>query len=447
MQEFKHLVKTLHEAGIEVILDVVYNHTAEGNHLGPMLSFKGIDNPAYYRLMPDNRRHYMDYTGTGNTLNMRHPHVLQLIMDSLRYWVIDMHVDGFRFDLAATLARELHDVDRLSAFFDIIQQDPVISQVKLIAEPWDVGEGGYQVGNFPPLWSEWNGKYRDSVRDFWRGTDQTLAEFAYRFTGSSDLYEGHRAQAVRERQLHHRARRLHAARSRSRTTRSTTRRTAKTTATARATTDRGTAAPRVRPTIPQVDRAPQPPGAKLPDDADAVAGRADAARRGRDRPHPAGQQQRLLPGQRDLLVRLGSGRRGSAAVHPRTDPAAPSPSGVLPAPLVPGAADSRDQRQRHRLVHARTASRCRSRTGRPGFAKSLGVFLNGRGIPTPNERGEKVVDDSFYAMFNASHEPVEFTLPEAKWGQRWVELLETDDGSEELRGRSRRRGAHAPVAR
>ena len=190
MQEFKHLVKTLHEAGIEVILDVVYNHTAEGNHLGPMLSFKGIDNAAYYRLIADKRRYYMDYTGTGNTLNMRHPHVLQLIMDSLRYWVLDMHVDGFRFDLAATLARELHDVDRLSAFFDIIQQDPVISQVKLIAEPWDVGEGGYQVGNFPPLWSEWNGKYRDSVRDFWRGTDQTLAEFAYRFTGSSDLYEG-----------------------------------------------------------------------------------------------------------------------------------------------------------------------------------------------------------------------------------------------------------------
>ena len=190
VQEFKHLVKTLHEAGIEVILDVVYNHTAEGNHLGPVLSFKGIDNAAYYRLVPDNRRYYMDYTGTGNTLNMRHPHVLQLIMDSLRYWVIEMHVDGFRFDLAATLARELHDVDRLSAFFDLIQQDPVVSQVKLIAEPWDVGEGGYQVGNFPPLWSEWNGKYRDTVRDFWRGTDQTLAEFAYRFTGSSDLYEG-----------------------------------------------------------------------------------------------------------------------------------------------------------------------------------------------------------------------------------------------------------------
>ncbi|HZD41184.1 MAG TPA: glycogen debranching protein GlgX, partial [Terriglobales bacterium] len=189
VQEFKQMVKCLHRAGIEVILDVVYNHTAEGNHLGPMLSFKGLDNQAYYRLVPDDRRYYMDYTGTGNSLNMRHPHVLQMIMDSLRYWVVEMHVDGFRFDLAATLARELHEVDRLSAFFDIIQQDPVISQVKLVAEPWDVGEGGYQVGNFPPLWSEWNGKYRDSVRDYWRGEDQALAEFAYRFTGSPDLYE------------------------------------------------------------------------------------------------------------------------------------------------------------------------------------------------------------------------------------------------------------------
>jgi glycogen operon protein len=188
VQEFKQMVKTLHEAGIEVILDVVYNHTAEGSHVGPMLSFKGIDNEAYYRLAED-RRYYVDYTGTGNTLNMRHPHVLQLMMDSLRYWVLEMHVDGFRFDLAATLARTLHDVDRLSAFFDVIQQDPVISQVKLIAEPWDVGDGGYQVGNFPPLWSEWNGKYRDTVRDYWRGRDQTLGELAQRLTGSSDLYE------------------------------------------------------------------------------------------------------------------------------------------------------------------------------------------------------------------------------------------------------------------
>jgi glycogen operon protein len=190
VQEFKQLVKTLHGAGIEVILDVVYNHTAEGNQEGPTLSFKGIDNAAYYRLDSEDRSRYVDYTGTGNTLNARHPHVLQLLMDSLRYWVLEMHVDGFRFDLAATLARTLHDVDRLSAFFDIIQQDPVISQVKLIAEPWDVGEGGYQVGNFPPLWSEWNGKYRDCIRDYWRGTERTLPEMAFRLMGSSDLY-GH----------------------------------------------------------------------------------------------------------------------------------------------------------------------------------------------------------------------------------------------------------------
>ncbi|HEU5486701.1 MAG TPA: glycogen debranching protein GlgX, partial [Microlunatus sp.] len=187
--EFKAMVKSLHDAGIEVILDVVYNHTAEGNQMGPTIAFRGIDNAMYYRLVDADRSHYYDTTGTGNSLLMRSPHVLQLIMDSLRYWVQEMHVDGFRFDLAATLARQFHEVDKLSAFFDIIQQDPVISQVKLIAEPWDLGDGGYQVGNFPPLWSEWNGKYRDTVRDFWRGEPASLAEFASRITGSSDLYE------------------------------------------------------------------------------------------------------------------------------------------------------------------------------------------------------------------------------------------------------------------
>ncbi|MDC7120894.1 glycogen debranching protein GlgX [Cellulomonas fimi] len=189
VQEFKAMVKALHEADIEVILDVVYNHTAEGNHLGPTLSFRGIDNANYYRLVDDDPAHYFDTTGTGNSLLMRSPNVLQLIMDSLRYWVTEMHVDGFRFDLAATLARQFHEVDRLSAFFDLVHQDPVISQVKLIAEPWDVGEGGYQVGGFPPLWSEWNGKYRDTVRDFWRSEPSTLGEFASRISGSSDLYE------------------------------------------------------------------------------------------------------------------------------------------------------------------------------------------------------------------------------------------------------------------
>jgi isoamylase len=188
VREFKTMVKTLHQAGIEVILDVVYNHTAEGNHLGPTLSFKGIDNKTYYRLMAGNERYYMDYTGTGNSLNVRHPQVLKLIMDSLRYWVTEMHVDGFRFDLASALARELHEVDRLSAFFDIIHQDPILSRVKLIAEPWDVGEGGYQVGNFPELWTEWNGKYRDTIRSFWKGDEHRAGEMASRLTGSSDLY-------------------------------------------------------------------------------------------------------------------------------------------------------------------------------------------------------------------------------------------------------------------
>jgi len=188
VREFKTMVKTLHSAGLEVILDVVYNHTAEGNHLGPMLSLKGIDNSAYYRLLPDNPSYYMDYTGTGNTLNMQHPRVLQLIMDSLRYWVLEMHVDGFRFDLAATLARELHEVNRLGAFLDIIHQDPVLSQVKLIAEPWDLGEGGYQVGNFPVGWTEWNDRYRDTVRSYWKGDEGLLGDLAYRLTGSSDLY-------------------------------------------------------------------------------------------------------------------------------------------------------------------------------------------------------------------------------------------------------------------
>jgi isoamylase len=186
--EFKGMVKALHQAGIEVILDVVYNHTAEGNEMGPTLSFRGLDNANYYRLVDDDKAHYYDTTGTGNSLLMRSPHVLQLIMDSLRYWVTDMHVDGFRFDLAATLARQFHEVDRLSAFFDLVQQDPIVSQVKLIAEPWDIGDGGYQVGGFPPLWTEWNGKYRDTVRDFWRGESSTVPEFASRITGSSDLY-------------------------------------------------------------------------------------------------------------------------------------------------------------------------------------------------------------------------------------------------------------------
>ena len=365
VHEFKQMVKDLHRAGIEVILDVVYNHTAEGNHLGPMLSFKGIDNAAYYRLTPDNPRFYMDYTGTGNSLNMRHPHVLQLIMDSLRYWVLEMHVDGFRFDLAATLARELHDVDRLSSFFDLIQQDPVISQVKLIAEPWDIGEGGYQVGNFPPLWSEWNGKYRDTVRDFWRGQDRTLAELGYRFTGSSDLYErtGRRPFAsinfvtahdgftlqdlVSYNEKHNEAN-------------------------GEENRDGEEPQPILELRGRRADRrsrrqgAARAPAAQLPRHALPVAGRADAARRRRDGADAARQQQRVLPGQRAVMARLGSRRHRAAGVRARVDHVPPPARGVPPAPLVPGAGDPRRGAARHRVVQARQARRCPKRTGARG---------------------------------------------------------------------------------
>ena len=343
VQEFKTMVRAMHAAGIEVILDVVYNHTAEGNHLGPTLSFRGIDNSAYYRLVDNDRRYYMDTTGTGNSLLMRHPHVLQMIMDSLRYWVLDMHVDGFRFDLAATLARQFYEVDRLSAFFDLVQQDPVVSQVKLIAEPWDVGDGGYQVGNFPPLWSEWNGKYRDTIRDFWRGQPSKVPEFASRLTGSSDLYQqdsrrpvasvnfvtchdgftlarlgllrpqaqrgqrrGRPGRQRRQPVLELRRRRPH-------------RRQGRTRAAGQAET-------------------------QLPGHAPAVAGSPDAARRRRDGTHPAGQQQCLLPGQRDLLDRLGRpGRRGPGALRlrPHPHPAPGRPRRVPPPPVLPRPGDPR----------------------------------------------------------------------------------------------------------
>jgi isoamylase len=322
IQEFKTMVKSLHAAGIEVILDVVYNHTAEGNHLGPMLSMRGIDNHAYYRTMEDDPRYYLDFTGTGNSLNMRHPHVLQLIMDSLRYWVTEMHVDGFRFDLASTLARELYDVDRLSAFFDLVQQDPVLSQVKLIAEPWDIGEGGYQVGNFPPQWSEWNGRYRDTIRDFWRGEPSTLAEFGYRFTGSSDLYQAdtrrptasinfvtaHDGFTLRDlvsyNDKHNEANGEDGNDGESHNR----------------SWNHGAEGPTDDRTIVEL-RARQ--RRNLVTHAAAVARRADAPRRRRTRPHTGWQQQRVLPGQRDLVVRAGTTStptsRSGASASSRSD--------------------------------------------------------------------------------------------------------------------------------
>ena len=352
--EFKNMVKSLHEAGIEVILDVVYNHTAEGNHLGPTLSMKGIDNAAYYRLVADDRRYYMDYTGTGNSLNMRHPHTLQLVMDSLRYWVTEMHVDGFRFDLASTLARGLHEVDRLSAFFDLIQQDPVVSQVKLIAEPWDVGEGGYQVGNFPPLWSEWNGKYRDVVRDFWRGENAALPEFASRITGSSDLYQAdgrHPSASINFVTAHdgftladlvsYNDKHNEANGEGNRDGESHNR-----------SWNCGAEGPTEDPEVRALRRRQQ---RNFLATAVPLPGRPDDPGRRRDGPHPGWQQQRLLPGQRDLVDRLvapGGERRPGRPDGPAGG-VPPRPSRVPPAALVPRAADPRQRRHRHRLVRPR----------------------------------------------------------------------------------------------
>jgi isoamylase len=425
VREFKGAVKALHRAGIEVILDVVYNHTAEGNHLGPVLSFKGIDNEAYYRLMGDNRRYYMDYTGTGNSLNMMNPHVLQLIMDSLRYWVLEMHVDGFRFDLAATLARELHDVDRLSSFFDLIQQDPVINRVKLIAEPWDVGEGGYQVGNFPPLWSEWNGKYRDCVRDFWRGTDQTLAEFSSRFTGSSDLYEGT-------------ARRPYA---------SINFVTAHDGFTLRdlvSYNDKHNEANGEDNRDGESHTRSWNCGAEGPTDNEDVL----KLRRRQTRNFLA----TMLLSQGVPMIsggdEIGRTQRGNNNAYCQDNEISWYDWGHPDLALLGFTRDLIRLRSEHPVF-------CRRRwfQGRPirgndvsdigwftpggtqmsdqdwqaGFAKSLGVFLNGNAIPTLDEHGRRVVDDSFYVMFNAHSDAVEFVLPETAWGQEWTVTLDTSE--------------------
>jgi isoamylase len=431
VQEFKEMVKTLHAEGIEVILDVVYNHTAEGNHQGPTLSMKGIDNAAYYRLKPDEPQYYMDYTGTGNSLNMRHPHVLQLIMDSLRYWHLEMHVDGFRFDLASTLARELHDVDRLSAFFDVIQQDPVISQVKLIAEPWDVGEGGYQVGNFPPLWSEWNGKYRDVVRDYWRGTDQTIDDLAMRLTGSSDLYEltGRRPYASINFITAH---------------------------------DGFT----LRDLVSYNDKHNEANGENNNDGANdnrswncGAEGPTDDAAINALRVR---QQRNFMT---TLLLSIGApmicggdeiGRTQRGNNNPYCQDNEISWFDWEHADEALFAFVARVVQFRHahpvfqrRRWFAGRALRGEGVTeiawfkpdGQPmndqdwqaGFARTLGVFLNGKAIPTPDARGEPIVDDSFYILFNAHWEPLPFTLPTCGWGDRWVSAIDTNVPIPDLR--------------
>ncbi len=428
VQEFKTMVRTLHQAGIEVILDVVYNHTAEGNHLGPTLSFRGIDNAAYYRLTDDDRRYYMDTTGTGNSLLMRHPHVLQMIMDSLRYWVLEMHVDGFRFDLAAALARQFHEVDRLSAFFDLVQQDPVVSQVKLIAEPWDVGDGGYHVGNFPPLWSEWNGKYRDTIRDFWRGQHATLPEFAYRLTGSSDLYQQDSRRPVasvnfvtahdgftltdlvcydhKHNEANGEDNRDGSDDNRSwncghegptgdpavRTLRARQKRNFLTTLLLSqgvpmllAGDEMGRTQQGNNNAYCQDNEISWMNWAVDDEDDKALADFVRTLIRLRAG-HPAFRRRRFFRGQ---AIRGGRRRLGDIAWF-----------------TLAGEEMTDDDWE-------------------AGFAKSLTVFLNGRAISEPDRRGEQIADESFLMLFNASEEDLPFTIPQRRYGQRWAKMLDT----------------------
>ena len=426
--EFKNMVRSFHEAGIEVILDVVYNHTAEGNQLGPTINFRGIDNAGYYRLLDGDLRLYKDFTGTGNSLNVRHPHSLQLIMDSLRYWVLDMHVDGFRFDLASTLAREFYDVDRLSAFFDLVQQDPVISQVKLIAEPWDIGEGGYQVGNFPGLWTEWNGQYRDTVRDYWRGEPATLNEFASRLTGSSDLYEatGRRPSAsinfvtahdgfpladlVSYNEKHNEANgednRDGASHNRS--------------------WNCGVEGPTDDPEILDL-RGRQmrnilvtlmiSQGTPMISHGDEI-GRTQGGNNNvycQDS-EIAWMDWSLCETNADLLTftRKVTGLRKNHPVFRRRR--------FFDGKLI----RSGDEEIRDIAWLTKAGIPMTQEDWNSGF-KSLAVFLNGDAIPAPNARGERVIDDTFLLCFNAHADSVEFVAPEGDYADEWTAELDTAD--------------------
>ncbi|WP_367123765.1 glycogen debranching protein GlgX [Streptomyces phytohabitans] len=423
--EFKQAVRALHEAGIEVILDVVYNHTAEGNHLGPTLSFRGLDNASYYRLA-DDPRYYTDTTGTGNSLLMRSPHVLQLIMDSLRYWVTEMHVDGFRFDLAATLARQFHEVDRLSSFFDLVQQDPVVSQVKLIAEPWDVGEGGYQVGNFPPLWTEWNGRYRDTVRDLWRGEPRTLAEFGYRLTGSSDLYQddGRRPLASINFVTCHDGFTLH---------------------------DLVSYDGKHNEANGEQNRDGESHnrswncGAEGPTDDPAVL----RLRRRQARNFLATlmlSQGVPMLSHGDEFGRTQGGNNNAYCQDSEVSwvrwPEAGEPDGMCA--FVTAMVRLRREHpvfRRRRFFHGRPVEGTHDelsdiawftpqggamtqRDWQEAQAKSLTVFLNGSAISEPGPRGERVADDSFLLMVHAWHAPLDFTVP-AGLGPRWQVVVDT----------------------
>jgi len=429
VQEFKAMVRDLHDAGIEVILDVVYNHTAEGNHLGPTLSLRGIDNAAYYRLVEEDPRYYMDYTGTGNSLNVRNPHTLQLIMDSLRYWVTEMHVDGFRFDLASTLAREFYDVDRLSVFFDLVQQDPVISQVKLIAEPWDVGPGGYQVGNFPPLWTEWNGKYRDTVRDFWRGEPGTIGEFASRITGSSDLYkdDGRRPYASINFVTAHDGFTL---------------------ADLVSYNDKHNEANLEGGNDGESHNRSWNCGVEGPTDDEAVL----TLRARQQRNFIATLM--LSQGVPMLLHgdELGRTQRGNNNVYCQDselswmDWSLATKNSAL-MHFTAGVTALRNAHpvfRRRKFFEGRPMGRRRAGTALAdiawftpsgeemteqdwdsGFGKCVTVFLNGQGIAEADTRGELVIDDSFLLCLNAHYEDIDVTLPGREYGTRWAVVVDT----------------------
>jgi isoamylase len=441
--EFKNMVKAFHREGIEVILDVVYNHTAEGNHLGPTLCFRGVDNAAYYRLVADEPRHYMDYTGTGNTLNMMHPRVLQLIMDGLRYWITHMHVDGFRFDLASALARELHDVDRLGSFFDVIHQDPVISQVKLIAEPWDLGEGGYQVGNFPPGWVEWNGKYRDTVRDYWRGEGQTLGEFAHRFTGSSDLYQddGRRPTASLNFITAHDGFTLDDLVSYN---------------------DKHNKANGEENRDGENHNRSWNCGVEGPsDDPEIKALRARQKRNFLATLFLSQGVPMLLSGDE-----IGRTQQGNNNAYCQDNEISWLDWEHTDDDLLNFTRHLIQFRKDHPIFRRRRWFQGQPihRTGMSditwftpegqemaeenwgkGYAKSLGVFLNGKGIRSKGPQGEPVLDNSFFLLFNAHDESVTFTLPDGKWGKQWSKVIDTATVAAEKKNEVHSAGTQVPA--
>ncbi|MBG9325310.1 glycogen debranching protein GlgX [Corynebacterium belfantii] len=427
VSEFKGMVRAFHEAGIEVILDVVYNHTAEGNHMGPTIVFRGIDNEAYYRLVDGDKAHYMDYTGTGNSLNVRDPHPLQMIMDSLRYWVSEMHVDGFRFDLASTLARELHDVDKLATFFDLVQQDPIVSQVKLIAEPWDVGEGGYQVGNFPPLWTEWNGKYRDTVRDFWRGEPSTLGEFASRLTGSSDLYanNGRRPTASINFITAHDGFTLNDLVSYNHKHNDANGEDGRDGESHNRSWNCGEEGPTEDPEINKL-RARQrrnflttlllSQGTPMIAHGDEMARTQDGNNNVYCQDNETSWMDWELADKNAALMeftkRLITIRRNHPVFRRRRF--------LAGGPLGSEVGD-RD------IAWLVPSGKLMGQSDWDfAFGKSLMVYFNGKAIQEPDARGQRIEDDSFIMMFNAYHEPIDFTLPDTEFGPAWKLIVDTN---------------------